>query len=117
MRITLGFGAELPQDLFNRLNWTFVFYPTILFSPSGRRIAYTDLGPGPAGEEAVQIVILDLATGQRTMTSLPSGSTPPPAGPGASPYFLTCCPAFIDNETVLFHTFTDPAATSFRPSG
>ena len=86
----------------------FTLSPPIPFSPNGRRIAFTDLGPGPAGEEAVQIVILDLATGQRTMTSVPSGSTPPPAGPGASPYFLTCCPAFIDNETVLFHTFTDP---------
>ena len=47
------------------------------FSPNGRRIAFTDLGPGPGGEEAVQIVVLDLATGQRTqVTHLPSGSAP-----------------------------------------
>ena len=75
----------------------------IPFSPNGRRIAFTDLGPGPAGEEAVQIVVLDLATGQRTqVTHLPSGS---PLKVGA---FLTAYPRFIDNETVLFFTSADP---------
>jgi hypothetical protein len=87
-------------------NW--VLSPPILFSPDGRRIALTDLGPGPGGEEAVQIFVLDLATGERRqVTRLPSG-TPPRPGPGDAPYFLTCCPKFIDNETILFQSFVDP---------
>jgi hypothetical protein len=86
---------------------TFIFNVNIAaeipFSPNGRRITFTDLGPGPGGEEAVQIVVLDLATGQRTqVTRLPSGS-PPYAG-----QFLTAYPQFIDNETVIFVTFVDP---------
>ena len=79
--------------------------PAIPFSPNGRRIAFTDLGPGPGGEEAVQIVVLDLATGQRTqVTHLPSGP-PHDTAPGT---FLTAYPRFIDDETVLFFTFVDP---------
>jgi hypothetical protein len=84
--------------------------PPIAFSPNGRRIAFTDLGPGPGGEEAVQIVVLDLATGKRTqVTRLPSGTPPSPPDPvyGGS-FFLTCCPQFIDDETVVFQTYVDP---------
>src|SRR5262249_49740614 len=85
-----------------------VVSPPIPFSPDGRRIAFTDLGPGSGSEEAVQIVVLDLATGERTqVTHLPSG-TAPKVAPEAAPYFLTCCPKFIDNETILFQTFVDP---------
>jgi hypothetical protein len=88
---------------------TFIFNvnaaPGIPFTPNGRRIAFTDLGPGPGGEEAVQIVVLDLATGQRTqVTHLPSGP-PNDTAPGT---FLTAYPRFIDDETVLFFTFVDP---------
>ena len=86
-------------------NWA----PTIPFSPNGRRIAFTDLGPGPGGEDAVQIVTLDLATDtptRRQVTHLPSGS-PPGAGPSI-PSFLTAYPRFIDNDTIGFLTFTDP---------
>src|SRR5262245_58768654 len=73
------------------------------FSPNGRRIAFTDLGPGPQGEEAVQIVVLDLTTGERAqVTHLPSGSPPNVQS------FLTAYPRFIDNETVLFFTYVDP---------
>src|SRR4029453_17140137 len=78
----------------------------IAFSPNGRRIAFTDAGPGPGGEEAAQIVVLDLATGRRTLvTRLPSGTAP---GGFFGKFLLTCCPTFIDNETVLFQTFVDP---------
>jgi hypothetical protein len=88
----------------------FSIAPPIVFSPNGRRIAFTDLGPGPGGEEAVQIAVLDLATGERAqVTHLPTG-TPPrqSAGDQSFPYFLTCCPTFLDNETLLFQTFVDP---------
>ena len=39
---------------------------SIAFSRDGRTVVYADLGPGPGGEEAVQVVTLDLATGRRT---------------------------------------------------
>jgi len=42
------------------------------FSPDGRAVVLTDLGPGPAGEDAVQIFTLDLVTGERKqLTHLP----------------------------------------------
>src|SRR5262249_43188126 len=83
--------------------------PPIAFSPNGRRIAFTDLGPGPDGHDAVQIVVLDLGTDPPTrtpVTTLPSGTGPTTLG--ESPLFFTCCPRFIDDETVLFQTFADP---------
>src|SRR5262249_51759848 len=80
--------------------------PPISFSPNGRRIAFTDRGPGPGGEDAPQIVVLDLASSTRTqVTHLPSGTPPTSGGYG---FFLTCCPVFVDNETVLFETVVDP---------
>src|SRR5262249_50052206 len=33
--------------------------PSIAFSPDGQWIVFTDVGPGPAGEEAQQIVTID----------------------------------------------------------
>src|SRR5215831_5349022 len=68
---------RISPDPFHR----FIFYvnrpASIPFSPNGRRIVFTDLGPGPQGEEAVQIVVLDLRTDKRTqVTHLPSGMPP-----------------------------------------
>src|SRR5262249_56527150 len=40
--------------------------PSVVFSPDGERIAFTDLGPGPTGEVAPQIVTIDLAAGRWT---------------------------------------------------
>jgi len=79
--------------------------PPIAFSPNGRRIAFTDLGKGPDGENAVQIAVLDLATGERTqVTHLPSNGG---LHPDFSPV-VTCCPKFVDDETVVFQTYADP---------
>ena len=87
----------------------YIFYvnrpASIPFSPNGRRIVFTDLGPGPGGEEAVQIVVLDLRTGQRTqVTHLPSAMGPDP-DPGN---VTTGYPRFIDNDTVAFVSYVDP---------
>ena len=65
--------------------------PPIAFSPNGRRIAFTDLGPGPGGEEAVQIVVLDLATG-RAHAGDASPLRHAATGPFGLPFLLTCCP-------------------------
>jgi hypothetical protein len=93
------------------LNWSYTFSPPISFSPDGRRITFTDLGPAPDGRQAVQIAVLDLATGdRRLLTHLPAGTEPIPVPdyPLASPFFLTCCPRFVDNDTIAFQTYTDP---------
>jgi len=64
------------------------------FSPDRRRIVFTDVGPGPGDEDAVQVVALDLATGRRTqLTHLPAGSSPFLAAP------VTFGPRFVDDET------------------
>lgn len=79
------------------------FNTLFLFSPDGRRIVFTDLGPDAAGEEASQIVTLELATGQRTqVTRLSSGSPLDPAE------FITGYASFADNETILFFTSANP---------
>jgi cysteine-rich repeat protein len=89
----------------------YIYSPPIGFSPDGRRIVFTDRGPGPQGEEAPQIVMVDLATPtyeRRTLTRLPAGLAPP-FGTTNVRGFLTCCPTFLDDETVLFQTWVDPA--------
>jgi WD40-like Beta Propeller Repeat len=93
------------------LNFAYTLSPPISFSPDGRRITFTDLGPAPDGQQAVQIAVLELATGDRKLlTHLPAGTgpTPFPDNAGLSPYFLTCCPRFVDNDTIAFQTYTDP---------
>src|SRR5262249_35196030 len=112
-RLPPGFG-QFPLGDVTALGSVLVLSPPIAFSPNGRRIAFTDLGPGPDGEDAVQIVVLDLGADPPTrtpVTHLPSG-TASALYPGAAPFFLTCCPRFIDDGTVLFQTFTDPIIDS-----
>ena len=103
-RLGPAFGNSI--DLF-----TYTFSPPIAFSPDGRRITFTDLGPAPDGQQAVQIAVLDLATGdRRLLTRLPAGTdpTPEPDNPFNSPFFLTCCPRFVANDTIVFQTYADP---------
>jgi hypothetical protein len=79
--------------------------PYYAFSPNGRLIAFTDIGPGPEGD-AIQIVTLDLSTGARTQaTSLPSMAPPDERG---LPTPATVMGWFSDNETVAFWSRTNP---------
>ena len=46
------------------------------FSPNGRLVDFTDMGPGPEGEDAAQVFTLDVETGRRTqVTHLPARTT------------------------------------------
>jgi hypothetical protein len=94
------------------LGLAYTLSPPISFSPDGRRITFTDLGPAPDGRQAVQIAVLDLVTGdRRLLTRLPAGTDPPTSSPDdtlSAPFFLTCCPRFVDNDTIVFQTYTDP---------
>jgi hypothetical protein len=77
--------------------------PGFAFSPSGRTVAFTDLGPGPTSDETVQIFTLDLITGERRqVTHLPI-ATPP-----SNLFPPTCCPSFIDDDTVTFPSVSNP---------
>lgn len=77
--------------------------PALNFSPDGRRFVFNDVGPGPAGEDATQIVTIDLATGRREqVTRLPFVHAPP--GPVPAAGFAR----FLDDETITFASFADP---------
>lgn len=79
-------------------------FPTFAISPNGHTIAFTDRGPGITGEDAIQIVTLDIATGRRTqVTRLPPTPTE------------TRSPGFIDNSTLHFRTSAN--ADGLHPDG
>ena len=71
------------------------------FSPSGDRITYADHGPDHAGETAIQIMTLNLETGERKqITHL----QPPPQSDDPLFFFVDSGPVFIDEETIGFAT-------------
>jgi hypothetical protein len=83
----------------------------LAYSPDGRTIAFTDYGPGPAGENAVQIVTLDLVSGRRTqVTHLTSPSEPPPGFPATGGSVV-----FLSNERIGFFTSANP--DGLNPAG
>src|SRR5262249_50283102 len=80
----------------------FTFVPNgIAFSPDGRLITFIDTGPDAAGNEAAQVITLDVASGERRqVTHLPAG-IPPVDRPNIPSVVL---PAFIDSDTIGFYT-------------
>jgi len=87
------------------------------FSPNGRTVVYTDVGPGPAGEDAIQIVTLDLASGsRRQVTQLPNPRRVDPGDPVLDPVApVTVFPRFLDDDTIAF--FTDANPDGLHPGG
>jgi hypothetical protein len=104
---TIGPEWDISPDFWK----LWIISPPILFSPNGRQIAFTDIGPGSDGGDTVQIFVLDLNGdlngNRRQVTHLPSDTPPRSARYDSAPYFSTCCPRFIDNDTILFQTFAD----------
>jgi hypothetical protein len=81
----------------------------IPFSPNGRLIALTDLGPGPNGEDASQVVTIEVATHRRhVVTHLPNSEE-------SDLRRATGYISFVDDETLLFFTSTNPDGSN--PSG
>jgi hypothetical protein len=73
------------------------------FNPGGRAVAFTDLGPGPMGEQAAQVVTLDLASGARKqVTRLPAAT---PTLPGA---LDTGFVSWLDADTLVFYSYANP---------
>ncbi len=78
------------------------------FSPNGRRVVYTDLGPSDTGEEASQVFTLDLATGARQQVThvlrLPecrgqSDDPPDCVQRGSMPIWAI---TFVDDTTIAY---------------
>src|SRR5262245_51909622 len=74
------------------------------FSPDGRAIVFTDLGPGPGADDAIQIFTLDVATGTRTqLTHLPA--VPDRAVGTSGVYAGTAVPFFLPDGRIAFQSF------------
>jgi hypothetical protein len=89
--------------------------PNSGISPDSRTFVFTDWGPGPAGEKAIQVVTLDIATGNRTwVTRFPVGV---PVGESASQGInsYTAFPRFVDNDTILVASLANP--NGLNPNG
>jgi hypothetical protein len=107
----LGPASREPCFLIN-LNgrsspWAFgtfqLTYCSLPFSADGRSVVFTDLGPGPGGETAAQVVTLDVATGERRqVTRLPLAQSSIPLLPA------TGFAEFVDAETLGFYSFANP---------
>jgi hypothetical protein len=98
----LGPPSRDPPYLCLALHRCFQSRPFFVFSPNGRTVAYTDLGPSHDHEDAIQIFTLDLVTGDATqVTQLP------PARQLLAIQDDTCCPFFTDDRTITFLTFAN----------
>jgi Tol biopolymer transport system component len=74
------------------------------FSPDGRAVVFTDLGPGPGADDAVQIFTLDVATGTRSqLTHLPA--VPDRAVGTIGLYPGTAVPFFLPDGRIAFQSF------------
>src|SRR5262249_40952155 len=72
-------------------------------APNAELATFTDLGPGPTGEEVVQVFTIDLASGERTqVTHLPFASSPDPVQP------VTFSGYFVDDDNILFVSVANP---------
>jgi WD40 repeat protein len=104
-----GSGLRRVSDASRQASFAFPNGTTVIvlegfaFSPDGRTIAFSDRGPGPDGTDAIQIETLDIVSGTRTqVTHLPAATAHDPTFPD------TCCPHFLDSETIEFLTFANP---------
>jgi len=78
------------------------------FNPDGRKVVFNDRGSDHAGNEASQVVLLDIATGTRTQVTHLS-----PGPPGTDDSI--CCPRFVDDKTIAFRTTLN--ADGLHPEG
>jgi len=73
------------------------------FSPDGSSITFTDIGPGPAGDDAAQVFTMDLATGtRRQVTRLPAALD---VNASQAPVSF---PLYVDADTITFTSYSNP---------
>jgi hypothetical protein len=105
--IVYGTSGDSPLGFFA----SGLIVPNSDISPDGRTFVFTDWGPGPGGETAIQVVTLDIATGKRRwITTFPVTEEPPPVGNSYTAY-----PRFVDNDTILVASSVNP--DGLNPSG
>jgi len=91
---------------------TFYLSPYVQPSPDGRTFTFIDRGPGPAGEDAAQVVIVDLATGRRLQVTQLPDVPPDPSAPAVT------YSGFQDDATIYFFSRANPADPSGKdPTG
>jgi hypothetical protein len=99
-------GPPSRQRFFYLKNVNFFIVSDLVFSPTGRKIAFVDRGADANGHEADQIVAVDVATGTPTqVTGLPP-AVPPATVPANAP--TVWFPFFIDERTIGFHASANP---------
>ncbi|MEW6271517.1 MAG: hypothetical protein AB1689_19725 [Thermodesulfobacteriota bacterium] len=86
---------------------------TFGISPDGRHVSFTDLGPDPSGNHALQVVAVDLDTGARRALTQLEHLDPAPDFP-LQPSVVSF--GFIDDDTVLYRTRTVAGATPYLVS-
>jgi hypothetical protein len=106
----LGPPSGVPIVVYGENNSRIGFYagglvvPNSDISPDGRTFVFTDWGPGPSGETAIQVVTLDLRIRKRTwVTRFPVATKLPPEGNAYTAY-----PRFVDNDTILVSSSANP---------
>ena len=81
--------------------------PIFRFSPDGKLVDFTDMGPGPDGQDAAQVFILDVETGERTqLTHLPPAPLAGVAG--------TRTGDFLNDRTIVVHYVQQSRRTQSR---
>jgi len=105
----LGRASRVPSQRFLGFSSPNYAFPFFSFSPDGRAVTFADR---PDGEDAPQVVVLDVASGaRRTITHLVDA--PPDPSNAALPGILP--PFFVDGETIGFYTRATP--TGSNPEG
>jgi hypothetical protein len=83
--------------------------PNFTTNPRLRQLAFVGRGPGPSGEDASQVFVLDVDTKvRRQVTQLPAAP---------DPLVDTCCPFFFDERTILFRNGFDGGLWEVRTDG
>ncbi len=85
----------------------------VVFSPDGRTIAFADEGPDADGQEADQVVTIDVATGMRTQVTRLPPAVPPAGYPRDAPTVFG--PLFSDDRTIRFYASANP--NGLNPGG
>jgi hypothetical protein len=110
-------SREPPFRITTQFVISLLTFPGFSASPDSRGVTFTDLAAGPGGEDAIQIVSLDLDSGtRRPLTSLPRGPQDPCpviGESGCNPG--TAAPFFLDNQQIVFFSNANPAG--MNPGG
>jgi len=98
----LGAASRVPAVLFVPPDTSYIT-GGFNFDPGGRQFAYSDLGPDDAGNDAPQVFLQRLATGERRqLTRLPR------VAHAGEPPDIKVIPGFIGTRTILFLRFSEP---------